>query len=73
MAMFNGVNEIKIHSTQYAGLGYANTNPAGVALWRVIDKHDVPEGGREGVVGPQYKSKAELLADLPRYAATWGY
>jgi hypothetical protein len=70
MAMFNGVNEIKIHSTQYAGLGYANTNPAGVALWRVIDQHDK---GREASVGPLYKSKAELLADLPRYAATWGY
>ncbi len=70
MALYNGINKIKIQSTQYAGLGFANTNPAGVACWRVIDMHDE---GRTAPVGPIYKSKFELLQDLPRYAAIWGY
>jgi hypothetical protein len=70
MTMYNGVNKITIQSTQYAGLGFANTNPAGVPCWRVIDRHDE---AREASVGPLYKSKAELLEDLPRYAKTWGY
>lgn len=70
MSMYNGFNQIKINQTQYAGLGYANTNPAGKALWRVIDLHDA---GRAAAVGPLYASKAELLADLARYATTWGY
>ncbi len=69
--LFNGVNKIKVHSTQFAGLGYANTNPAGAACWRVIDLH---ESGRVAAVGPLYSSKAELLADLPRYARdSWNY
>ena len=68
--MRNGVNEIKISKTRFAGLGFANINPAGAAVWRVIDLHDA---GREAVVGPIYKTKAELLADLDRYAASWGY
>lgn len=70
MTLYNGTNQIILHSTQYNGLKYANTNPAGKALWRIIDCHDV---GREAPVGPLYASKAELLADLTRYATTWGY
>jgi hypothetical protein len=70
MVMYNGINRIHIHSTRYPGLGFANTNPAGTAIWRVIDCH---EEGREASVGPQYKTKTELLADLDRYAKTWGY
>ncbi len=67
--MFNGTNQIQIHRTRYAGLGYANTNPAGKSLWRVIDLHD----DRNAAVGPLYETKAELLADFDRYAKTWGY
>lgn len=70
MALFNGINQIAIHSTRFAGLGYANTNPAGAAVWRVIDRHDA---GREAAVGPVYQTKDELLADLSRYAESWGY
>lgn len=71
MAMFNGINQIVMHATRFAGLAFANTNPVGPAVWRVIDKHDV---GREAAVGPVYRTREELLADLPRYAAdTWGY
>lgn len=68
--MYNGTNKIKICATQHAGLGYANTNPAGAACWRVIDLH---EPRREAAVGPLYATKGELLADFPRYAASWGY
>lgn len=68
--MYNGTNKIAVRPTQFAGLGYANTNPAGRPLWRVIDKHDA---GREAAVGPQYTTRQELLADLPAYAKQWGY
>lgn len=68
--MFNGFRDIHIHRTRYAGLGYANTNPAGKPIWRVIDLHDE---GRAATVGEQYQTKDELLADLDRYAKTWGY
>ena len=70
MNLYNGVNKLVVQPTRYAGLRYANTNPAGSPVWRVIDAHDA---GRLAAVGPVYQSKAELLADLPRYAATWGY
>lgn len=68
--MHNGTNKITIHRTRYAGLGYANTNPAGKPLWRFVDLHDE---GRAASVGAQYQTKDELLADLDRYAKTWGY
>lgn len=39
-----------------------------VDLWRILDATgDVPRA-----VGPQYKTKAELLADLERFAAEFG-
>ncbi|MCP3017412.1 hypothetical protein [Cupriavidus basilensis] len=71
--MFNGTNPITIHRTRYAGLGYANTNPAGKPLWRVIDLHNDLRNDRNAAVGPLYETKSELLADLDRYAKTWGY
>lgn len=40
-------------------------------LWRIFAKDD---DGTFHAYGPQYKTKAELLADLHRYArACWGY
>lgn len=68
--LFNGINRIAIQKTRHEGLGFANTNPAGSPVWRVIDLHDA---GRAAVVGPMYRSKAELLTDFDRYSATWGY
>ena len=70
MELFNGVNKITVSPTRFAGLGYANTNPVGKACWRFVDLHDTD---RKAVVGAVYYSKVELLADLDRYAKTWGY
>jgi len=56
-----------LRETRYANLRYHQT-PAG---WRVVDCH---EPGRFADVGPIYATRAELLADLDRYASeTWGY
>jgi hypothetical protein len=57
---------MNIHSTRYPELGYARYAPN---LWRIIDLTDKTT---MAVVGPHYKSKAELLADLDRYARVFG-
>jgi len=49
--------------TRYAELAYEQHARD---LWRIIDT----ETG--AAVGPQYKSRAELLADLNRYARVYG-
>ena len=54
-----------VRPTRFDGLGYANDAPG---LWRVVDTSD----GWESRVGPQYKTKMELLADLDRYATEYG-
>jgi hypothetical protein len=51
---------MKIHKTRFAGMGYAKVGN----VWRFVVDGDA-------VVGPQYASKAELLADLPRYASEY--
>ena len=45
--------------TRFEGLSYRMDGPG---LWRFVDE----DGGRS--VGPQYTTKAELLADLSSYA-----
>lgn len=54
----------RIHKTRYPELGYVHQD---VGLWRIVDLASVAEGNN-GLVGPQYRSRAELLADLERYA-----
>jgi hypothetical protein len=49
-----------LYSTRYPELGYQQH---GRGLWRIIDCDG------NAAVGPQYHSKAELLADLSRYAS----
>lgn len=59
----------KLHKTRFPGLGFIQQAPN---LWRIVDIHDGENTTR--VVGPQYRSKAELLGDLGRYAhESWGY
>jgi hypothetical protein len=61
----------KINRTRFEGLGYINQAKG---LWRVVDIHDAISSSEPRCVGPQYKSKTELLADLERYAReSWGY
>lgn len=51
-------------ATRFAQLGYRQDFRA---CWRVVDL----ESGSS--VGPQYRTRAELLADLERYAReNWG-
>jgi len=52
-----------IRPTRYQELGYRND---GQDLWRIYSTDD------ERAVGPYYASKAELLADLERYAREYG-
>lgn len=64
--MHNGINKITIHKTRVADMGYGRIEPG---LWRFIDMQD----GRGAVVGHQYATKAELLADCERYLTEYGY
>ncbi len=66
--MNNQINIHIIHKTQIAGLGYINQAPG---LWRFVDTHDGQDSTR--TVGPQYKTRQELLSDFDRYASSWGY
>lgn len=52
-----------MNDTRYPELFYVND---GYRLWRIID---ASTGNR---VGPQYKTRAELLADLDRFASVFG-
>ena len=56
------IGELKIKRTRFVELGYANVGNH----WRVVDI----ETGQ--VVGQQYRTQIELLADLERYAREYG-
>lgn len=53
----------KPRPTRYKDLGFRQDAPS---LWRIIAMDTLC------AVGPHYKTKAELLADLDRYAAEYG-
>lgn len=59
--------------TRFVELGFANIQRG---LWRFVALDfagdDGWHGGTLACVGPYYHSKAELLADLSRYAAQYG-
>ena len=60
-------DNLRIQKTRFTALGYCkfDTN-----YWRIIA---LESGDHYGcVVGPHYHSKAELLADLTRYATDYG-
>ena len=59
----------KLHRTRFEGLGYIHQD---TNLWRIVDIHDGIN--ISNTVGPHYRTKAELLGDLDRYATEiWGY
>ena len=58
--------EFTEHPTRYAELGYWNPSRG---MWRIF----ATDGGPwRATIGPIYHTKAELLADLDRYARDYG-
>ena len=55
-----------IRPTRFSVLGYRCD---GRGLWRI---YDVEDRNSIAAVGPQYATKAALLADLERYANEYG-
>mgnify|MGYP001559394931 CR=1 FL=1 len=41
--------------------------------WRIVHIDPSVKGNQGAFIGPIYKSKAELLADLDRYAKDFGF
>lgn len=58
-------NRETIHRTRYKELGYVHQD---TNLWRFVDLTD----GGAHYVGYHYRTRAELLADLDRYAWEFG-
>jgi hypothetical protein len=54
---------MKPKPTRFDELGYMNIDEN---LWRIVSMED------GAVIGPQYKTKTELLCDLERYATEYG-
>ncbi len=52
-----------MRKTRFKELGYAKHAPN---LWRILDSDT------GAAIGPHYRTKAELLADLERYAREYG-
>lgn len=62
-------NGYTIVPTRFPELGYTKVAPG---LWRCVDITSLAEYQFVPFVGPHYRTKAELLADLERYhAACW--
>ena len=55
-----------LHKTRFENLCYTHI---AAGLWRFV----VTADGMENAVGPHYATRAELLADIVRYAAAYGY
>jgi hypothetical protein len=60
----------RVHRTRFYGLGFVNF---GSGHWQFIDLHGRKPEDWPSQVGPLYRTKAELLADLTAYARdAWG-
>ena len=57
------IGQLELRPTRFKELKYANVT---VGLWRIVD------ASTEQTVGPHYRTKVELLADLTRYAKDFG-
>ncbi len=59
-----------IHPTRFPELSYVNDAPG---LWRIVDAlNGLNASGYLSRIGPHYRTKGELLADLARYASVYG-
>ena len=56
-----------LRPTRNENLAYRQDGPA---LWRF---YDITDGRKDRLVGPQYKTKSELLADLSDYEVRAGW
>jgi hypothetical protein len=56
------INPVKPRPTRFPELFYAPIRPN---LWRILDADGA-------AIGPQYRTRFELLADLDRYARDYG-
>ena len=54
---------MKPQHTRFEELGYTKID---TNLWRIVSLED------GAVIGPQYRTKTELLCDLERYATEYG-
>ena len=52
-----------LYGTRYPELGYRKDSDT---LWRIVDKSS------GAAIGPHYRTKGELLADLDRFARDFG-
>ena len=59
------IGTLNVSPTRYPELGYCKCAPG---LWRIVDCTD----DKGACIGPHYRTKGELLADLARYAAEFG-
>ena len=59
------LNPLKLHGTRYPMMSFASVGRD----WRFFDL----TGHEPQAVGPYYHSKAELLADLARFAREYGW
>ena len=57
------INPVTTRPTRFAELGYAHISPG---YWRIYDL------STDSPIGPHYATKAELLADLGRFADQFG-
>ncbi len=59
-----------IHPTRFPELSYVNDAPG---LWRIVDAlGGLNASGFLSRIGPHYRTKGELLADLARCASVYG-
>lgn len=64
MAIYSGMIQLTITKTRFNGLGFTNV---GTGYWRMLDT------ATEEFIGSHYKTKSELLADLPNFAKERGF
>ena len=61
--MKNAWNPTNFSTTRFPELGYRKDGPN---LWRIVDTATC------AAIGPVYRTQAELLGDLARYAKDYG-
>jgi hypothetical protein len=60
-----------LHKLRFSEIGYTLNSPGD---WRFVDLSDAQDGNKDRMhcIGASYPTKAELLANVERYAAEYG-